>query len=513
MIDLDILLEDEKIEYRVYSLKTIHENPYTVEDIIQIKDLKTPTNRMPNRYALAFLDEKDLYLSKLQDIISKAKLLLVIGIPVSNSLLAKIAKSFSGKIIAISPQADANVIYSKIKQAMMTQKHLQQELIERHYIDLVSLLSKGATIADIEKYGSKLLNNPMIITDETFAVIAYTQGFSVIDPVWEEIISNQYSPSELVDKTDVNQFWKRLDNSNIPLFVDDTAFHGCTKRAVAKMKSLSKTKGYIALLEINKRISTLDLYILQMLAEILSAKLNEKDAITKAIGQMRNDFANDVLKGNMVNQAMIVSRAKNLQILFSTWNAVLCVYVDKKDRYIGRELSDLSHILNKTCSLCLYSFDGTYGYFILSFEEKNRWKQILNSDLRKQAEQNHYIFTLSLPTDELTQISNCYLQVKAMNHALSLISSHKNQRLYSYSSMVPYHMVTRLYESIEKPFFKSRSLKTLLETDRQKETSYVNTLRTYFNNNQNVTQTASALYVHRNTVNYRLSRIRQLLSY
>jgi purine catabolism regulator len=77
--------------------------------------------------------------------------------------------------------------------------------------------------------------------------------------------------------------------------------------------------------------------------------------------------------------------------------------------------------------------------------------------------------------------------------------------------MVPYHMITRLYESEDKSFFISRALETLLAVDSKTGSLYVDTLRSYFENNQNVTQTASALFLHRNTINYRLNKIRSLI--
>ena len=93
-----------------------------------------------------------------------------------------------------------------------------------------------------------------------------------------------------------------------------------------------------------------------------------------------------------------------------------------------RELPDISDMLKKICSLCLYAFDGTYGYFILSFKKKSTWDKILDTALKEVAEKNKYIITLSLPTEELTKISGCFSQVLAMNHILSLTKDYNAPR-------------------------------------------------------------------------------------
>ena len=512
MIDLDILLQTLNIKYATHPIGNIPENPFTV-GLLKRPEKGQLCSEKKQQAGLILLNDDDAALCMSNpEILSGAKTILAIGEGLSDSFVLKAEEFFSGYILSIvASPGDGDQIYCKIIRELESQNVLQRELIEKHYLDLVSLLARGASIGEIEKFGNMLLQNPMIITDETFKVLAYSQEYSVTDPVWDEIIKNQYSPSELVSKTDVNHFWKRLGDSNLPLFVDDTAFRGCTRRAVARMKSGSNTKGYIALLEINHRITSLDLHILQMLAEVLSTRLKEEDAISKATGQMRNDFVTDILKGKMSNEAMILSRANSLQISFSKWNAVLCVFADKKDRYMERELPDISDMLKKICSLCLYAFDGTYGYFILSFKKKSTWDKILGTALKEVAEKNKYIITLSLPTEELTRISGCFSQVLAMNHILSLTKDPGNKRLYSYNHMVPFHMITSLYESSDRDFFTSRALETLRNEDAKTGSCYVDTLRSFFKNNQNVTKTASELFAHRNTINYRLNKIRELL--
>ncbi|MBQ8469608.1 MAG: helix-turn-helix domain-containing protein, partial [Clostridia bacterium] len=59
--------------------------------------------------------------------------------------------------------------------------------------------------------------------------------------------------------------------------------------------------------------------------------------------------------------------------------------------------------------------------------------------------------------------------------------------------------------------YYSDGLKRLFEHDETSSTSYIETLRTYLNNNMNVTATAAALYIHRSTLLERLSRIKKEL--
>lgn len=383
--------------------------------------------------------------------------------------------------------------------------------LHNHYIELVSILARGGTISDIEKFGSKILGNPMMITDETFFVLAYSQYRTVSDPIWKEIIRNKYSPTDIVNQTNINEFWKRLENSSVPLFVEKEAFKGCTKRVVARIKIGAKTKGYIALLEIEKEIQDEDLMILQMLAEVLGVKINEANAISTAVGQMKDEFAKEILTGSVKNKNMIISRAKTMQLSFFKWNVVVSVKTENNQKYIGKYLEDIRSLFNRYGDLCIYTFDGMIAFYIISFKKLECWNKIMGSTVESYMKKNGYICTVSLPTDSLLEISRCFEQVKQINHTLALVKKKLKRKVYSYNYSVPYNMIMQLYESENKALYECRALKTLLQIDKNEKTDYVNTIRCYFKNNQNVTETAKELYIHRNTVNYRLNKIRMQL--
>ena len=50
-------------------------------------------------------------------------------------------------------------------------------------LELVSMLARNASLPSIVQYVDQMLGNPLMITDETFGVLAYSQNRPVPDPV------------------------------------------------------------------------------------------------------------------------------------------------------------------------------------------------------------------------------------------------------------------------------------------------------------------------------------------
>lgn len=76
--------------------------------------------------------------------------------------------------------------------------------------------------------------------------------------------------------------------------------------------------------------------------------------------------------------------------------------------------------------------------------------------------------------------------------------------------------IFRLFFEIENPEeirkYSRENLGPLLEADRKNGSDLVGTLRSYLYNNCNLLRTSQALYIHRNTLIYRLNTIKGLLA-
>jgi purine catabolism regulator len=80
-----------------------------------------------------------------------------------------------------------------------------------------------------------------------------------------------------------------------------------------------------------------------------------------------------------------------------------------------------------------------------------------------------------------------------------------------YSELGVYLLLYRLQGTEEMEEYNRLYLDPLLELDQKQQGALLKTLRTYFECNCNAKETAEKMFVHYNTINYRLDRIKNEL--
>lgn len=83
-------------------------------------------------------------------------------------------------------------------------------------------------------------------------------------------------------------------------------------------------------------------------------------------------------------------------------------------------------------------------------------------------------------------------------------------RILSYGDLSLYHLLRRLQESDELQAFLDDTISSLSRYDTEHGTQLVETLDTFFAHLGNASQTAEALFLHRNSLQYRLERIKEI---
>lgn len=81
---------------------------------------------------------------------------------------------------------------------------------------------------------------------------------------------------------------------------------------------------------------------------------------------------------------------------------------------------------------------------------------------------------------------------------------------HAYGDLGIYRIVPFLYEQYKQRHYKNEALTKLKKHDEQHGTDFLHTLRAYIQHDCNMKQTAESLYIHPNTLHYRLKRMQAI---
>lgn len=128
--------------------------------------------------------------------------------------------------------------------------------------------------------------------------------------------------------------------------------------------------------------------------------------------------------------------------------------------------------------------------------------------IHKEFEIEAYI-GIGLGYEYLADIRESYTEAKS---ALQLISMEKQKYVLSYNDMGIHSLISQIRSPKTLDNYINDKLGRLIEADKVQDSELCNTLRAYIENNCNSNATAELLFIHRNTMRYRLDKIEKILN-
>ncbi len=270
-------------------------------------------------------------------------------------------------------------------------------------------------------------------------------------------------------------------------------------------------------------------------AMAIALDILKKKAIKEAERKNELDFYNELLLGNIKNRETIISQARQFGFDPSSSYFVVLVELSKESIYYnnlaaknpGMNREKLEKRLFRLLHYALEK-EGEEGVVVealgsmviivhssIKVEEKDASDHVkkLVQNVRQTVEARMENIPLYIAAgeycDSIDRINAGYLEAwETLDVGKKLF--HPGFSL-TYSEMAPYHMVKRFITSAETPGLYNKIYEPLLQYDREKGGELVCTLETYIECNFSRTKTADKMHLHRNSLNYRLQKISELL--
>ncbi|MCQ2496273.1 MAG: PucR family transcriptional regulator ligand-binding domain-containing protein [Lachnospiraceae bacterium] len=198
------------------------------------------------------------------------------------------------------------------------------------------------------------------------------------------------------------------------------------------------------------------------------------------------------------------------------------VTVMRLNSITGSNYEDRLEKLCITLDNLIRHHNKSFSIFVNDMEIILVFANLNEAELKKEIEGLQEVIKSLLMRDEeisigvgrLTKSVRCLY--KSYNQALSIEKLSRNKKIPKdkvfYSELGIYRLLMGIDDREIMTEYYSHTLKPLLDYDAVNNSDLCGTLRCYLHNNGSVKETADELFVHRNTINYKLNKIEELLN-
>ncbi|WP_411170121.1 CdaR family transcriptional regulator [Clostridium sp. MB05] len=250
-----------------------------------------------------------------------------------------------------------------------------------------------------------------------------------------------------------------------------------------------------------------------LIKEIVELIVNESDTeLSKKVKKNNvENYFKDLIQGIEIQDLdAYYSRAKLLDLNISDSRKMVVLKVkEEKDDIMKKIYEDIEgqfkkllynvdveilNLSNKKLVLLFRNCSDVEGY-IEKFKDRLSSKKI-----------NNYIFIIGEDCNDILDYKRAYSQISLVNSIQTYDTKKKFINVKDYDLKL-------LMKGISKEF-KTRYIKTYFPTLFQGEDKItedmIKTIKVYFTNNMRVSETSKVMYVHRNTITYRLNKFKLL---
>lgn len=371
--------------------------------------------------------------------------------------------------------------------------------------ELIQSVICGEEFNKIVEKASKYLNNPLVIINNSYNIIAHSNCIQVDDLTWNNAVKRGYITLEFAatlnnwdDIKDENRKYECLTVNKINKFC----------RRFYKLIINSQLMGYMNVTQVNGNFDDIDEECYHFVSQILAKEIfiNQK-FITQNRHTKKEEILLELTHNSYVNRMHFIDRVQSSNLNIKSKYLIAC--------------SDLSNFLSYNADEDnfkdeLLSFFSTGTVIIvkkiliilIDIEHPSYIDFCTDKKLDKYLKSKKLTLGISDVFDDLYEFKRYESQaIKAYELREFLLYNNSNKIFYEQVKI--YDLLNQIPKD-NLIYFCNQKIYKIYEYDKANKTNYLNTLRIYLQTNRSIKMTSNYLYLHRNTINYRILKIKEL---
>ena len=371
---------------------------------------------------------------------------------------------------------------------------------------LLSILFTDGGIQEIVAYAHAVFMNPIYVFDPDFRLVASTIGLEEnVDPVGRHIQeSGGFTQEEFRLMNQQPNIHDRLKASKKPMFIQ---LPGVDLRILASDIDPEKDMGHFVIAERNRKLTETDLLLANTLKLALDQQMKKDEFIRNNRGFHYEYFLRDVLDGRTAIGRHYRENVSFINNEFYGYLTCMVIETARSSRVVNTmHLRALFETKYPDSMTLMY-----HGAVVIVFRHYQvDWPDEKTiREIRGICEEYGVYAGMSNGFDDIMNLEEYYHQaLRAIELGTGTAVA---PSLFVYQDYYMEHLtgVFRSRESSEA--FMHPQMKVLFEYDEVHHTDYARLLYTWLLCERHLNKTAEALFIHRNTLIYRLKKLNEII--
>ena len=386
-----------------------------------------------------------------------------------------------------------------------------QEIFEKYYLwhqKMLDIIMNSSSKQELMDTASQMLNNPMLIFDYSIKRLTdIAENPELLSGTeWEAVIKMGDSLLDNYNEEQKKRFFNNLNYNRKPFLYKSNAAAEHTQLFVNLY--IEKTRiGCLGLIDIVEDFSTGQISLVNHVKNLVEAIINRSDKSQYLIEH--DSLVERMLNGYYVEEKLVQSHLDKIR--WKVKDSFLILVFDNLVRHFPDSYKSYCFKLNQLFKLSVIIPFNEHLIMILNAADQSVEQVISNNEFSR------FLTRLSVNCG-ISQKFEDFLDLKyyARQAVSALREGQKNNSkgpFYFYKNYFIEDMINSLEKDANLQSFCHPQILSLKKHDDDSGSEYVKTLYHYLLCGKKLTEAADSLFIHRNTLKYRLSRIQELVDY
>ncbi|MCJ7834623.1 helix-turn-helix domain-containing protein [Cuneatibacter sp. NSJ-177] len=373
-----------------------------------------------------------------------------------------------------------------------------------HSSNLLNLMLTGSSLESMVDAAALILQNPLVVVDLNFKILAFSHEQPLSNHQWLRAISRGYCSFEFIAEFQQSRQVQEASSSKRPFSV---LLSDGMQICVSKMMFQQQHSGYLIAFEHKSPFSWMNTDLMVLASNVISYIVKTQNELDRTIhGYYGEHIIIECLMGEFKNRQGFQERIRNTEFEQPALYRVIVIDVehyqnfDPKKEVLKEQFSKM--FLSSWTIWCM----GHVVCVVNTSEMEDTFPEILEAE-REFFLDKHLRLGISDTFSDLYEIA---AYDKQSLRTLDLSAKLRPEHWFCFYDDYKFYDLIQSTSHTRIENFFSVAFRKVQNYDQENHTDYLETIYEYLICGKNLNKTANKLYVHKNTVSYRIGKAKEL---